>query len=91
MSKEAQNMESIYKAKQYHDTTCAYGGVGKRCHMTAFDIERMGWEEGDVIAGLTLVVDPKGQTGRFRVECDAEPTSEPEVTEEVKDKDLVHA
>lgn len=91
LSKEAQNMKAIYKAKHHHDNNCRYGGVGKRIYMTAFDIERMGWEEGDVIAGLKLLIDPKGQTGRFRVECDNEPNAEPEITEEVKDEDLVHA
>lgn len=91
MNKEAKNMEAIYKAKQQHDATCRFGGIGVRIYMTAFDIERMGWEEGDVIAGLKLVVDPEGQTGRFRVECDAEPKNDEEITEEVKNEDLVHA
>jgi hypothetical protein len=59
--------------------------------MTHFDMDRMGWEEGDVIAGLTLLVDTSLTTGRFRVECDAEPGAKPEVEEEVKDEDLVHA
>jgi hypothetical protein len=84
-------MEVIYKAKQHHDTNCPWKGEGKRIYMTGFDIERMGWEEGDVIAGLTLIADTGVATGRFRVECDNEPMSEPEVTEEVKDEDLVHA
>jgi hypothetical protein len=84
MNKEAKNMEAIYKAKQQHDANCVYGGKAIRIYMSAFDIERMGWEEGDTIAGLKLITDPQCQTGRFRVECDNEPKSEPEV-------DLVHA
>lgn len=91
MNKEAKNMEAIYKAKQHHDKNCQWQGVGKRVYMSPFDIERMGWKEDDVIAGLTLIADPGRQTGRFRVECDNEPTAEPKVVEEIKDEDLVHA
>jgi hypothetical protein len=41
-------------------------------HLTHFDIERLGWEEGDIIAGLVLSADEKLSTGRMRVSCDAE-------------------
>jgi hypothetical protein len=91
MNKEAKNMEAIYKAKKHHDENCQWQGEGKRIYMCGFDIERMGWEEGDVIAGLILIIDAGMQTGRFRVECDNEPNAEPEVKEETKEKDLVHA
>jgi hypothetical protein len=87
MNKSAKNMEAIYKAKKHHDNNCPWGGEGKRIYMTAFDIDRLGWEEGDNVAGLTLLVDGGLTTGRFRVECDAEPR--PVVTEKVEDKDLV--
>ena len=40
--------------------------------MNWFDIERIGWEEGDVICGLVVVGDAKVATGRMRVTCDAE-------------------
>lgn len=91
MNKSAKNMEAIYKAKQKHDTECPWGGEGVRIYMTAFDIERMGWEEGDNIAGMTLIADSGLATGRFRVECDAEPKPDQEIVEEVENKDLVHA
>lgn len=91
MSASAKNMEAIYHAKQSHDLSCPYGGVGVRIYMTAFDIERMGWEEGDVLAGLTLMADASLTTGRFRVECDAEPNKAPAEAEtvEIKQDDLV--
>lgn len=95
MSKSAENMKAIYDAKKHHDVNCPWKGEGKRIYMTGFDIERMGWEEDDVIAGLVLKIDTNLATGRFRVECDNEPTAEPEITEEEeiknKDEDLVHA
>lgn len=94
MSASAKNMEAVYKAKQIHDETCPWGGEGKRVLIHPYDIERMRWEEGDVVAGLLVVADVKINTGMLRVECDAEPNSQdPEVSEdvEVSDKDLVHA
>lgn len=89
MNKEAANFEAIAKAKKHHDANCPWNGEGKRIYMTEFDIQRMGWEEGDVIAGLTLMVDAQLTTGRFRVECDEEPSSEPEIETEIKNEDLV--
>lgn len=89
MNVSAKNMEAVAKAKKHHDTNCPWGGEGKRVIMTAFDIDRMGWEEGDVIAGLTVIADSSVATGRIRVECDAEPSSEPEAVEETKKEDLV--
>ena len=38
--------------------------------MNPFEIERMQWEEGDVIAGLVLEADAKLGTGAFRLVCD---------------------
>lgn len=89
MSASAKNMEAVVKAKKHHDANCPWGGEGVRFYMTTFDIERMGWEEGDVLVGMTLLSDPKLTTGRFRVECDAEPKPDQEIVEEVENKDLV--
>ena len=56
--------------------------------MNWFDIERIGWEEGDVICGLVVVGDAKVATGMMRVTCDAEGagggTSEEEEVEVVE-------
>lgn len=85
MSAAGKNMEAIYKAKQKHDATCPWKGEGKYIHMTPFDIERMGWEEGDTIAGLTLVSDTKIATGRFEVHCDAEPKADVVTEDKIAD------
>ena len=69
----AQNMRAVCDAKERHDRTCPWGGTATHVHLAWFDIERMGWEEGDVICGLVVVGDPSMQTGRLRVSCDAEP------------------
>jgi hypothetical protein len=90
MNKEAKNMEAIANAKKVHDANCPWKGEGKRIYMTGFDIERLGWEEGDVIAGLTLFADTKLATGRFRVECDNEPDLGG-APEKVNEEELVHA
>ena len=69
----AKNMEAVCKAKEVHNKTCPYGGNANAVHLNWFDIERMGWEEGDVICGLVLIGDANVGTGRMRVTCDAEP------------------
>ena len=85
----AKNMQAVCKAKEVHDKTCPYGGTANAVHLNWFDIERMGWEEGDVICGLTVMGDEKVATGMMRVTCDAEPdgsggpSSQEEADEEV--------
>jgi hypothetical protein len=71
-SASAKNMQAVCKAKEEHDATCEFGGRATRVHLSWFDIERMGWEEGDVICGVTVVGDEKISTGMMRVVCDAE-------------------
>ena len=68
----AKNMQLVCRAKEHHDKTCPWGGKGNAVHLSWFDIERMGWEEGDVICGLVVVGDERVSTGMMRVTCDAE-------------------
>ncbi len=80
------NMRAVCEAKEVHDKTCPWGGKGTEVHLNYFDIDRMGWEEGDVICGLVVVGDRTVATGMMRVTCDAEPDggrSEEEEVEEV--------
>jgi hypothetical protein len=67
------NMRAVCQAKEVHDETCVWGGKANEVHLAFFDIERMGWEEGDVICGLVVVGDSTVATGMMRVTCDAEP------------------
>ena len=69
----AKNMQAVCKAEEAHDTSCPWGGKANAVHLAHFDIERMGWEEGDVICGLVVQGDEKVATGMMRVTCDAEP------------------
>ena len=92
----AKNMRAVCEAKEVHDKTCPWGGKGTEVHMAWFDIERIGWEEGDVICGLVVVGDERVSTGTMRVTCDAEPdddlseeAQEEEVVEAVSDRELV--
>ena len=48
----AKNMQAVCKAKEAHNRSCPWGGNATEVHMAWFDIERIGWEEGDVICGL---------------------------------------
>jgi hypothetical protein len=68
----AKNMQAVCRAREQHDTSCPWNGTGTEVHMNWFDIERIGWEEGDVICGLIVVGDEKVATGMMRVTCDAE-------------------
>jgi hypothetical protein len=87
MSVEAsgKNMEAVCKAKEAHNNTCPYGGNATAVHLAFFDLDRLGWEEGDVICGLTVVGDAKVATGMMRVTCDAEPDGGPQEEEEVEE------
>ena len=92
----AKNMQAVCKAKEHHDKTCPWGGKGTHVHLSWFDIERMGWEEGDVICGLVVVGDERVGTGMMRVTCDAEPSDDrfeeeqqEEVVEAVSERELV--
>ena len=79
MNPEARNLEAIVKAKADHNGRCPFPPHAVR--MSPFEIERMQWEEGDVIAGLTLEADPGLGTGAFRLVCDGTDPPELEVEE----------
>ena len=81
MGAEAKNFEAIVKAKADHNKHCPFPPHTVR--MNPFEIERMGWEEGDLIAGLTLESDPKLGTGAFRLVCDGMEPPELDIGEEV--------
>ena len=80
MSAEGKNFEAIAKAKADHNAKCPFPPHTVR--MNPFEIDRMGWEEGDVIAGLTLEADSKLGTGAFRLVCDGMEPPELEIDEE---------
>lgn len=65
-------MRAVVEAKQHHDATCRFGARAREVHMNPADVERCGWEDGDDIAGLTLVSSPRRRVGFLRVYCDAE-------------------
>ena len=81
----AKNMQAVCKAKEVHNRSCPWGGSANRVHLSWFDIERMGWEEGDLICGLVVVGDASVATGMLRVTCDAEPDDDRQEEEEVEE------
>ena len=92
----AKNMQAVCRAKEAHDKSCPWGGKANAVHLAWFDIERMGWEEGDVVCGLVVIGDETVATGMMRVTCDAEPDGgrreeeeAQEVVEAVSERELV--
>jgi hypothetical protein len=79
VSAEGKNFEAITKAKVQHNANCPFPPHTVR--MNPFEIERMQWEEGDVIAGLLLEADGKVGTGAFRLICDGMEPPELEIEE----------
>ena len=79
-SAEAKNFEAIAKAKEAHNRNCPF--PPHTVKMNPFEIERMSWEEGDMIAGLVLQADGRIGTGTFRLVCDGSEPPELELEEE---------
>jgi hypothetical protein len=80
-SKIAKNLERFAQAVNAHDrenpSHTAYG-IG----LAHFDLERLGFEEGEeVLPGITIHADG-GVTGNFRVLCDGEHDEESETAAE---------
>jgi hypothetical protein len=79
-NKIAKNLERFAQAIAAHDrenpTHNAYG-IG----MNAFDLERLGLDEGEeILPGITIQADG-GVTGNFRVLCDGQHDEEREAAE----------
>lgn len=81
MSATGKNFERIAEAKTQHNAGCAF--PAHTVVMNPFDIERLGWEVGDTIAGLTLAADDQLQVDRFNLLCDRDAEPEQEAVEAV--------
>ena len=86
-SKVAKNLQAFQIAVNAHDrenpTHNAYG-IG----LAHFDMERLGFDEGEqILPGITIHAD-QGVTGNFRVLCDGE---HDEHADEVEESDVVEA
>jgi len=81
VSKVAKNLQAFQIAINVHDREnpdhTAYG-IG----LAHFDLERLGFDEGEeVLPGITIHADG-GETGNFRVLCDGQHDGEREEAEE---------
>jgi hypothetical protein len=86
-SKIAKNLRAFQMAVNAHDrenpTHDAYG-IG----LSPFDMDRLGFDEGEtILPGITIHAD-SGVTGNFRVLCNGE---HDELTEEVEETEVVEA
>ncbi len=80
-SKIAKNLERFAQAIAAHDRenpTHTAHGIG----LAHFDLERLGFDEGEeILPGITIHAD-SGVTGNFRVLCDGQHDGEREAAEE---------
>ena len=80
-SKVAKNLQAFQIAVNVHDRenpTHTAWGIG----LAHFDMERLGFEEGEeILPGITIHADG-GTTGNFRVLCDGQHDEEAEEAEE---------
>lgn len=79
-SKIAKNLQAFQIAVNVHDreNECTAFGIG----LAHFDLERLGFDEGELILpGITVQTDG-GQSGNFRVLCDGQHDGETEDVEE---------
>ena len=87
-SKIAKNLQAFQIAINAHDRenpTHTAWGIG----LAHFDLERLGFEEGEeVLPGITIQAD-RGVTGNFRVLCDGQHDEDLETAAE--DADIVEA
>jgi hypothetical protein len=80
-SAEAKNLETISRAIDHHNATCAFPAVA--VEMNPFEVERLGW---DAIRGLPIRPNPGLGTGSFRVVCAREEGEPGEVVEAVAEQ-----
>ena len=86
----AKNYERVVRARDDHNARCAFPAHTLLMH--PFDIERLGWEEGETIAGLAVKADDRVQPERFRLLCDRnDQAPKTEATEAVAREELVSA
>jgi len=90
-SRVAKNLERFAQAVSAHDRenpTHTAHGIG----LTHFDMERLGFEEGEeILPGITIHAD-SGGTGNFRVLCDGQHDEERQESEqEVVEAVATHA
>jgi hypothetical protein len=79
-SKIAKNLQAFQMAINVHDreNTCTAWGIG----LAYFDLERLGFDEGETILPGIVIQGDDGVTGNFRVLCDGAHDADLEESEE---------
>lgn len=68
----AKAYKSIQASRDDHDRNCRYKGKAVQVDMNPADAERIGFEDGEEVCGLTLKVTERQRAGHVRVWCDVE-------------------
>jgi hypothetical protein len=79
-SKIAKNLQAFQMAVNVHDreNKCTAWGIG----LSPFDMDRLGFDEGEQILPGIVIQSDTGVTGNFRVLCDGQHDGELEEAEE---------
>jgi hypothetical protein len=86
-SKVAKNLQAFQIGVNVHDQNneCTAWGIG----LAHFDLERLGFDEGEtILPGIVVQVDG-GVSGNFRILCDGQ--HDGELEEEAEEADVVEA
>lgn len=72
MSASAENMRRVVEAKATHENDCPFNGTAIAVLLSPVELERLGWEDGDDIAGISVVGATEMGTGRMTIGCDGD-------------------
>lgn len=86
-SKVAKNLQAFQIGVNVHDQNneCTAWGIG----LAHFDLERLGFDEGETILPGIIVQTDGGTSGNFRILCDGQ--HDAELDEEAAEHDVVEA
>lgn len=69
MSLSAHAMLQVVAAKKDHNAHCPWQQPAKEIHIHPDGLEALGWDDGDDVAGLTVVADDRVPRKRLVVYC----------------------
>ena len=82
-SKIAANLRRFRIAMKTHDVENPTHPPARGVGVSYFDLERLGFEDGEEMWYGAIIIADKGETGNFRILCDFEEDSDESEVEEI--------